>query len=110
MSSYPRVFDPLDLEIIDRTYEAACVRFEAQIPRRGLGPYNRSTNRKLAATKQLHFWRSNSSWSRRTWDASSIPGKRPGCSGPLFSRVTRKVARFDACSKVGNAPGPSQLD
>ena len=29
MSSYPRVFDPLDLEIIDRVYDATCVRFEA---------------------------------------------------------------------------------
>ena len=32
MSSYPRVFDPLDLEIIDRVYEAASARFEAQMP------------------------------------------------------------------------------
>ena len=32
MSSYPHVFDPLDLEIIDRVYEAACARFEAQMP------------------------------------------------------------------------------
>ena len=32
MSSYPRVFDPLDLEIIDRVYEAACARFEAKMP------------------------------------------------------------------------------
>ena len=31
MSSYP-CFDPLDLEIIDRVYEAACARFEAQMP------------------------------------------------------------------------------
>jgi hypothetical protein len=32
MSSYPRVFDPLDLEIIDRVHEAACARFEAKMP------------------------------------------------------------------------------
>ena len=32
MSFYPRVFDPLDLEIIDRVYEAASARFEAQMP------------------------------------------------------------------------------
>jgi len=28
----PRIFDPLDPEIIDRVYEAACARFEAQMP------------------------------------------------------------------------------
>ena len=32
MSYRPRTFDPLDLEIIDRVYEAACARFEAQMP------------------------------------------------------------------------------
>jgi hypothetical protein len=32
MSYRPRIFDPLDLEIIDRIYEAACARFEAQMP------------------------------------------------------------------------------
>jgi hypothetical protein len=32
MSYRPRVFGPLDLEIIDRVYEAACARFEAQVP------------------------------------------------------------------------------
>jgi hypothetical protein len=37
MSYRPRTFDPLDLEIIDRVYEAACARFEAQMPLRGQG-------------------------------------------------------------------------
>ena len=32
MSYRPRTFDPLDLEIIDRVYEAACARFEAEMP------------------------------------------------------------------------------
>ena len=34
MSSFkePRVFDPLDLEIIDRVYEAACAQLEAREP------------------------------------------------------------------------------
>ena len=32
MKYSPRVFDPLDLEIIDRVYEAACARYEAQMP------------------------------------------------------------------------------
>jgi hypothetical protein len=32
MSYRPRVFDHLDLEIIDRVYDAACARFEAQMP------------------------------------------------------------------------------
>jgi hypothetical protein len=32
MSYRPRTFDPLDLEIIDRVYEAACARFEARMP------------------------------------------------------------------------------
>ena len=32
MSYRPRTFDPLDLEIIDRVYEAACARFEAGMP------------------------------------------------------------------------------
>src|SRR5262245_26069107 len=32
MSYRLRTFDPLDLEIIDRVYEAACARFEAQLP------------------------------------------------------------------------------
>jgi len=32
MSYRPRTCDPLDLEIIDRVYEAACARFEAQMP------------------------------------------------------------------------------
>ena len=29
MTHRPHTFDPLDLEIIDRVYEAACARFEA---------------------------------------------------------------------------------
>jgi len=32
MKYFPHVFDPLDLEIIDRVYEAACARYEAQMP------------------------------------------------------------------------------
>ena len=32
MSYRPRTFDPQDLEIIDRVYEAACARFEARMP------------------------------------------------------------------------------
>jgi hypothetical protein len=32
MSYRSQAFDPLDLEIIDRVYEAACARFEARIP------------------------------------------------------------------------------
>jgi len=32
MKYSPRVVDPLDLEIIDRVYEAACARYEAQMP------------------------------------------------------------------------------
>jgi hypothetical protein len=32
MTYRPHTFDPLDLEIIDRVYEAACARFEAQMP------------------------------------------------------------------------------
>jgi len=34
MSSFARVFDPLDLEIVDRVYEAALARLEAQKPPR----------------------------------------------------------------------------
>jgi hypothetical protein len=33
-SKYPRAFDPLDLEIIDRVYEAAWAQIEACEPRR----------------------------------------------------------------------------
>ena len=31
---HPRVFDPLDLEIIDRVYEAAWAQIEARDPKR----------------------------------------------------------------------------
>jgi hypothetical protein len=34
MGSYPQVFDPLDLEIIDRVYETAWARLEALEPLR----------------------------------------------------------------------------
>jgi hypothetical protein len=32
MNAFSRVFDPLDLEIIDRVYEAAWAQLEAQSP------------------------------------------------------------------------------
>jgi hypothetical protein len=45
----PRVFDPLDLEIIDRVYEAAWARVEAN-------NFTRDTNRDDERKKALRQW------------------------------------------------------
>jgi hypothetical protein len=50
MKYSPRVFDPLDLEIIDRVYEAACARFEAQMPPSGPRDELRKSLRKRVMT------------------------------------------------------------
>jgi hypothetical protein len=45
---HPRIYDPLDLEILDHIYEVAWARFEATAPRRDLA---RDAQRKDALRK-----------------------------------------------------------
>jgi hypothetical protein len=59
---YPHVFDPLDLEIIDRVYEAAWARVEARNPFRNVDSdgERREALRKFVMTPVLLKVRSSS--------------------------------------------------
>jgi hypothetical protein len=64
----PRVFDPLDLEIIDRVYEAAWAQIEASEPERNPG---RDADRQQTLRKQIF----------------AVAGRRPVDFDDLYERV-----------------------
>ena len=77
-SKHSGVYDPLDLEILDRVYEAAWARFEAAVPRRDLT----QEDQRREAIRQLVFALASGHpvdliSCLKSWTPCPCPGSRP---------------------------------